>query len=275
MTQISVRRVGDGTSRIAGLLPDVQADMFRAALEAFASPRRDSGVDREVAGTTDARVTYPDGTARRLTQRKRLGRAFCELLEHLPTDRLPQHGVANASLVVTIPLDTLRSQAGEGVLSTGTPISASQARRLACNAGVVPVVLDGASRVLDQGMSKRLFDRHQRLALATRDRGCIWRGCERPAAWCEAHHLDPWSRGGPTDLANGCLLCGWHHRLLHEGEWSAVMAADSVPEIVPPARIDPLRKPLRHRRFRRRPEESPGPTPGGYSSGRSHLGLRL
>jgi hypothetical protein len=101
-------------------------------------------------------------------------------------------------------------------------------------------------------MVQRLFDRYQRLALAQRDGGCLWRGCDRPPAWCEAHHLTGWAVGGPTDLANGGLFCGFHHRLLHGGEWQARMAPDGVVEVIPPARIDPDQTPIRHARFKRR-----------------------
>ena len=98
---------------------------------------------------------------------------------------------------------------------TGTTISAGQSRRLACNAALIPAVLDGDSAILDLGTSRRLFNRHQRLALAVRDRGCIWPGCDQPLAWTEAHHISPWRPGGPTDLTNGCLICPFHHHLIH------------------------------------------------------------
>jgi hypothetical protein len=175
-----------------------------------------------------------------------------ELVEHLPGDGLPQSGGVNATVVVTVDLATLQGGLGTVVLDTGTELSAGQARRLACTATVVPMVLGGDSQILDVGMGQRLFDRYQRIALAQRDGGCVWPGCDRPPAWCEAHHLCPWSQGGPTDLNNGVLVCGFHHRLLHGGEWEARMATDGVVEVIPPARIDPDRTPLRHARFKHR-----------------------
>ena len=51
------------------------------------------------------------------------------------------------------------------------------------------------------------------------------------------------------DLANGCLLCSFHHHLIHQGHWAIVMSADGIPEIIPPPHIDPARQPLRHQRF--------------------------
>jgi hypothetical protein len=305
-TRLHFARRGDGTTRFTGCLPDVQADIFKKTLEAWAAPRRrkaEPGIaqprpgqpgpgERSPGGHSpgegssgepgpgerspgerspgDGRSGEPGPSERRrgelpalnpdgdhsgteiglLSYQQRLGRALAELLEHLPADRMPQAGGLAASVVVTMNLDNLTSGVGTAVLDTGTELSASQARRLACNATLLPAVLDGESAILDLGMGQRLFDRHQRLALATRDRGCVWPGCERPPAWCEAHHVTPYSRGGPTDLANGALVCGFHHRLLHAGEWAARVANDGVVEIIPPVRIDPRRTPLRHARFK-------------------------
>ena len=114
-------------------------------------------------------------------------------------------------------------------------------------------MLSGDSRILDLGMTRRLFDRYQRIALAVRDQGCVFAGCDRPPAWCEAHHLKAWKHGGPTDLANGCLLCSFHHHLIHQGEWELVMASDGIVEAIPPQRIDPHRRPIRHERLKPRP----------------------
>ncbi len=183
----------------------------------------------------------------------RLGRALCELIEHLPTDGHPQHGVANATIVVTVDETRLRAGAGEAILDTGSAISIGETRRLACNADLLPIVMSGESKILDLGMTRRLFDRHQRLALATRDQGCVFPGCERPPAWAEAHHRIPWSEGGPTDIDNGCLLCSFHHHLIHQGEWDLTLAPDGITEVIPPTRIDPQRRPIRHQRFKPRP----------------------
>jgi HNH endonuclease len=59
-----------------------------------------------------------------------------------------------------------------------------------------------------------------------RDGGCVFPGCTRPLAWCEAHHLRHWLHGGPTDLANLALLCRAHHRAVHEGGWRLARAPD-------------------------------------------------
>ena len=95
-------------------------------------------------------------------------------------------------------------------------LSAAEARRLACSAGILPVVLDGRSLPLDLGRSKRFFTEAQRVALATTYDECAAPGCDRPYAWCELHHEDPWSRGGATDFGLAVPLCGFHHRLAHD-----------------------------------------------------------
>ncbi|MCW2838642.1 MAG: hypothetical protein JWR55_125, partial [Aeromicrobium sp.] len=122
-------------------------------------------------------------------------------------------------------------------------------QRMACNATLVALYLDTDSRVVDHGMTRRLFDQHQRLILAIRDGGCIFPGCDRPPAWTEAHHINFWSEDGPTDLNNAALLCHFHHFLVHEGQWHVIMASDGIAEVIPPARIDPERTPRRHARF--------------------------
>ena len=259
-TRLRFARMGDGTTRLTGRLPDLAADMFKKTLEGLAAPRRRSVQDgapvrHDEYGPERSPVLNPDGDFSGteiglLSYQQRLGRALIELLEHLPDEAVPQSGGVNATVVVSMELETLVEGLGSAVLDTGTEISAEQARRLACNATLLPLVLGGNSRVLDLGLGQRLFDRHQRIALARRDGGCVWPGCDRPPSMCEAHHLCPWSRGGATDLSNGALVCGFHHRLLHGGEWEARMAADGVVEIIPPARVDPTRTPRRHSRYR-------------------------
>ena len=91
---------------------------------------------------------------------------------------------------------------------------------MACAAGVIPVVLGGQSEVLDQGRKRRLFTRPQRLAMAIRQSfRCAAEGCTRPTAWCDAHHLVPWSRGGQTNLDDGVLICARHHTLAHHPDY--------------------------------------------------------
>jgi hypothetical protein len=143
-------------------------------------------------------------------------------LENADPDRMPLHGGDATTVLVTIDLTTLQSDlAGVGLVGP-EPIGAAAVRRLACTAEIIPVVLGGKSEVLDLGRSRRLYTRGQRKAMAVRDQHCRAEGCTVPAAWCEAHHANqPWSKGGRTDLADGALLCSWHHHRAHDPRYDA------------------------------------------------------
>ncbi|MRJ78030.1 DUF222 domain-containing protein [Aeromicrobium sp. SMF47] len=240
-TKLSMRRRGDGTTHGAFTIPDADADTLRAAIEGIIAPRRTAeNAEHHGLGADDWLALPRD---------QKMGHAFTELIEHLPTGALPQAGGLAATVAVTIDIDDLRTGQGTATNTSGTTTSAAKAQRLACNAHLVALYLENGTRVIDHGMTKRLYDRHQRLALAVRDKGCVFPGCDRPPAWCEAHHLSFWSEGGPTDLTNAALLCHFHHFLVHEGEWAARMGEDGIPEIIPPPRIDPEQRPRRHARF--------------------------
>jgi len=205
--RIIVRRLGGGLSRAVVDLPDATMDLWLTQLQAYASPRRGHLAEAPYRDpVTGERVPYP----------RRLAQAFCTMIEHLRTDALPQHGGAAVSVVVQLDLDALESGVGVAELSTGGRVSAGEARRLACNASIVPAVFGGASELLDLGRGQRFFSSAQRKAMALRDGGCRAQGCDIPAAWTEAHHLHPWSRGGKTDLADGILLCSFHHHRIHD-----------------------------------------------------------
>ena len=88
------------------------------------------------------------------------------------------------------------------------------------------VLLDQDSVTIDVGRSKRVVAGPLRRALNARDGQCRWPGCERPASWCDGHHMVHWIDGGDTDLDNLVLLCRRHHRMVHEGGWQLVKTND-------------------------------------------------
>jgi hypothetical protein len=99
---------------------------------------------------------------------------------------------------------------------TGTVLGVADARRIACDTGVIPVVMGGPGEVLDVGRAKRNIPPAIRRALIARDQRCVWPGCERAPIHCEGHHIRHWLNDGPTSLANLALLCHSHHQRLHE-----------------------------------------------------------
>ncbi|QIM16880.1 DUF222 domain-containing protein [Leucobacter insecticola] len=99
-------------------------------------------------------------------------------------------------------------------------IPAWVASQQACTVGTLTVTTDHIGNPLNLGRRSRLYTSQQRVALAIRDGGCRWRDCDRPASYCEAHHIDSWSKdGGRTDIDRGILLCRFHHMQLHHGGW--------------------------------------------------------
>jgi hypothetical protein len=194
----------DGTVTGRFTVPAMQGHLLRKVIEAMTAPRR---------GRLGASKAHT-GTPARTDWDHVRGAAFVELIEHLPTDHL--HPATAPTLLVTLDEAVLRGQLKAAGLDTGDRISAGQARRLACNAGLVPVVLDKASVPVDLGRRSRLFTDTQRTALATGHDTCAADGCERPYAWCELHHWDPWQRGGRSDLRNAVPLCHFHHRRVHD-----------------------------------------------------------
>jgi len=130
------------------------------------------------------------------------------------------------------PKDTARLFGPDGrwlgaTLSSGAPIGPETARRLACDATIIPMVLGAHSEILDVGRTKRLVTPAQRRALTVRDGGCRWPGCDRSPEWTDAHHLLAWIFGGPTELWNLLLLCRHHHVNVHEGQFKIRLDHDT------------------------------------------------
>ena len=107
-------------------------------------------------------------------------------------------------------------------LEDGPRLAAETARRLACDCRWQLVAEDGAGDVVRLGRTTRQIPPWLVRQLRRRDRGCRFAGCGR-TRWLHAHHARHWANGGPTDPDNLVLLCGHHHRLVHEGGWSIEM----------------------------------------------------
>ena len=109
------------------------------------------------------------------------------------------------------------------------PVPREVARRIACDASIRRVVMAGASEPLDVGRRTSVISPALRRALIARDRHCRFPGCDRPATWCDGHHVDHWADGGETCLTNLVLLCRRHHRLVHPPGGFGVRIVDGQP----------------------------------------------
>lgn len=149
-------------------------------------------------------------------------------------------------ILVTITYEALAGITDEhGFTQHGELISAATARRLACNAGILPLVMGGKSQPMDLGRKVRYFTKAQKRAIAARDRGCANPGCSMPVHRTEVHHIKAFSEGGKTNVSNGLLLCIRCHTAYHAGHFDVVVI-DQIPHVVLPASRDPLRLPRRN-----------------------------
>ncbi|MDP9821299.1 hypothetical protein J2S59_001108 [Nocardioides massiliensis] len=203
--RLSWRSLGDGTTRLTGVIGDDVAHRLETILNAFAQPRKQAAA--------------ADG---KLIPRPRLmALAFRDLLERLDPTRIPDHGGDATTVVVTITLHELREGLGKAGLGfdpdgDDTHITPEHARRLACQAQIIPAVLGQAGEILDLGRASRLHTPAMRKAIRLRDKTCRADGCDIPATWCEIHHLVPWSEGGKTSVKDGVALCSHHHHIVHD-----------------------------------------------------------
>jgi hypothetical protein len=156
---------------------------------------------------------------------------------------VPGHGDIKPHITVTIDLEDLKGGAGSGDLTHGDFLSASAVRRLACDAGVIPLVLGSKSEPLDVGAEHRFVTRAIRQALNARDKGCVT--CGAPPAMCEAHHIVHWADGGQTSLDNLALLCKRDHINVHQGHLT-IHLTNGRPVVERPAWSDPDPPPLRN-----------------------------
>lgn len=153
-----------------------------------------------------------------------------------------------ALLTVTIDHRWLQQQLGHALLDTDRALDPATARRLACDAGIIPMILGSRGEPLDVGRLSYTVPAGMRRALARRDGGCSFPGCTRRPRRCHAHHLAHWVEGGETRLENLALLCRFHHHLIHHGGWTAEMI-DGRPWFRPPTWLDPTRTPRAGGRF--------------------------
>jgi Domain of unknown function (DUF222) len=219
----------DGGFELTGWLDREAAEIVRSALSPLAAPRP----------ATDVEVDLRDSAQRDADALVELARRA------LNESDLPTEGGERPQVVVTVSLPVLQGQLGAASLALGGPISADVARRIACDAAIIPVVLGARGEPLDVGRASHTVPVAIRRAVIVRDGGCAFPGCSVPARWCDIHHVVHWADHGPTSIGNCVALCGRHHRLLHHSDWRIEMAS-GIPEFHPPSWLGslPRRNPL-------------------------------
>jgi hypothetical protein len=223
---LTCRRDGSGDLR-ARLTPAALAQ-WQAVLDPLAAPK-----------PSDADGPDPRTPGQRMHDA--LADAAARLLA---SDELPPSGGTPATVLLTMTLDQLETRTGLVTTAHGGTMSVATALELADQGNVIPVVLDSTG-ILAYGQARRTATTGQRFALAARDGGCCFPGCDTPPGWTQVHHILPWALGGGTDLNNQCLLCGFHHREHDKRGWQ-VTIQNGQPYWIPPPHIDPTRTPIRN-----------------------------
>ncbi|MEU0089561.1 DUF222 domain-containing protein [Kribbella sp. NPDC006257] len=233
----------EGGVKFNGFLAAENAELFTGAILAGSKPHK------TVDGGSDPR-----------SREKRQADALTGVLHAAAaTGDLPANGGVKPHITVTMDLDDLinAGKHATGDLTYGTGLSASAVRMLACDAGIIPMVLGSDSQPLDVGREERFVTGPIRTALVHRDKGCVV--CGAPPIFCDAHHLIHWIDGGPTSLSNLVLLCRVHHIAVHQGHWT-VTITDNLVDVTRPHWTEPSRRTLFSPPANRPPSPPPGPT---------------
>lgn len=197
---------------------------YRVVLDAEGAAVLDSAL-AALAGP----VKGPEGEPDPRPASRRRADALVELVRRGVSSPGAEPKTEKAQVVVTIGLEALlEGLQGAGLTSTGEVLPPAVVRRMACDGGIIPAVLGGKGEVLDLGRTVRWFTPGQKRAIWLRDQGCTFPGCTMPSQWCDAHHVDWWSRGGGSDISNGALLCQRHHTRVHSDDLTATITDTDV-----------------------------------------------
>lgn len=241
-------RVGsDGMARGRYALPPLQLGVFLTAVDSIMSPRT---ADPEVPasdGIDQAEVSAPTPPEERSYEQKLLDAVMTlvEMGAGSPSASL-LNGAA-PTVIVHVAARDLESGRGVGWIDgSSEPIPSSTVAMLQCTGNTIVSLFGADGEILNHGKTRRIATRKQRRALAARDGGCVFPGCQHPPSRCQAHHVIPWVgtdfAAGATDVDNMALLCAFHHSTIHTSAWQLTMIRGK-PHIISPAWIDPHRTP--------------------------------
>ena len=167
-------------------------------------------------------------------------------------------GLPQARLIVYCQLTTLLGLAEKaGITQHGLAISPGDLRRELCNAGVIPIIFNGESQILDLGREQRFVPDYMRQAVLARDGGCIVPGCTVPPEHLEMCHIDSWADGGTTSTENSAPGCVNHHHGYHTGQYKLVRNEHGLPAVILPKYLDPEQKPRRNSQWQQHTQSGP------------------
>jgi hypothetical protein len=211
---VSVSAVGEMTA-ITGTLDPVSGDIVHRAV---------------------ARAVTPDGDGEERSAGQRRADALVDICSHFLScvDVTAHEGRAERPVLVLVSTpDQLRE--GRAQMLDGLAVPAPDVRAASCDCAVQHLVIDRNGVPLHLGRAQRLASQAQFTAIAVRDRSCRFPGCDRPVAWCDAHHVHEWEAGGTTCVTNLLCLCRRHHRLVHTPGWELTYdPAENVVRVITP-----------------------------------------
>ena len=245
----------DGVARGSFVFDDEAAAWVRSILDAALRPRR--GGPRFVDATEAARAEQLETDPRTNDQL-----AYDLIIDVLRAGALADaadvFGTRQAGVRVVITAAARQTASGDPELGVtaqpavghcedgGETLPGWLIEQHACDAGESTCIADRDGNPLYLGRESRLFSAKQKIALALRDGGCRWRGCDRPASYCESHHIDHYAdQHGRTDIDRGILLCRWHHMHLHHHGWQITRHDDHDFMLHPPDNAEPITLPPR------------------------------
>ncbi len=244
---VSLSQRGDGLWDLRGVLMEDTAAQLMLLRDAVLNPKRRSGEQRTLCVDEDGK---PAG----LVDSRNGGQRFHDALTEVLTTTAASlkagtlHG-GNPTLVITCSADQLEEEAGlaflQGTHGEATSVvDASMARHAGCAGTIHRLLTTREGTPLSMATLGRVFTVAQREAIALRDGGCCWPGCEVPSSWVEIHHVQEWAKGGKTTVDNGVSVCFRHHRDLEALGWAVEMRG-GVPWFRPPASVDHDRRWIR------------------------------
>ena len=239
---LTLHRQADGMTRLTALLDPESAALVTSVFDGVTSPRRGGPRFIDANATAHQQAVLDDP---RTTEQLALD-TFVQLLE-IGASVEPEHivGGRGPAVQVLVTRRDLLAGVGFGMIEGQTdPVSLATVERHVCSHGTESVIFDDHGQPLNLEREQRFYNRAQRRALAARDGGCRFPGCDRPPSWTEAHHTKHWKRDrGPTNIKDGILLCKHHHLLVHNNGWEITFERGEY-WLIPPPSVDANQHPI-------------------------------